>query len=164
MLCWTYSKMLCSIISASTLGYKCFAVGWLNIPHRLSVTSVAATAANFNVMFLLWLKLPQQPNLNVIERKFKRQILMPDPIILGHRACCRCWQMVVTSRARGNSDMPLTCWLIDTKYLHSASTYFSYFIYLPILCPYDRDLHRFYVDDKYTHFHSKVLDFRILRK
>ena len=40
-------------------------------------------------MFLLWLKLsathillPQQPNLNVIERKFKRQILMPDPIIL----------------------------------------------------------------------------------
>ena len=81
-----------------------------------------------------------------------------------HRACCRCWQMVVTSRARGNSDMPLTCWLIDTKYLHSASTYFSYFIYLPILCPYDRDLHRFYVDDKYTHFHSKVLDFRILRK
>ena len=26
--------------------------------------------------------LPQQPNLNVIERKFKRQILMPDPIIL----------------------------------------------------------------------------------
>ena len=41
-------------------------------------------------MFLLWLKLsathillPQQPNLNVIERKFKRQILMPDPIILA---------------------------------------------------------------------------------
>ena len=41
-------------------------------------------------MFLLWLKLsatyillPQQPNLNVIERKFKRQILKPDPIILG---------------------------------------------------------------------------------
>ena len=67
-----------------------------------------------------------------------------------HRACCRCWQMVVTSRARGNSDMPLTCWLIDTKYLHSASTYFSYFIYLPILCPYDRDLHQFYVDDKYV--------------
>ena len=27
--------------------------------------------------------LPQQPNLNVIERKFKRQILKPDPIILG---------------------------------------------------------------------------------
>ena len=26
--------------------------------------------------------LPQQPNLNVIERKFKRQILKPDPIIL----------------------------------------------------------------------------------
>ena len=41
-------------------------------------------------MFLLWLKLsatyillPQQPNLNVIERKFKRQILKPDPIILA---------------------------------------------------------------------------------
>ena len=27
--------------------------------------------------------LPQQPNLNIIERKFKRQILKPDPIILG---------------------------------------------------------------------------------
>ena len=56
-----------------------------------SVTSVAAAAANFNVMFLLWLKLsathillPQQPNLNVIERKFKRQIFMPDSIILDH--------------------------------------------------------------------------------
>ena len=54
-----------------------------------SVTSVAAADANLNVMFLLWLKLsathillPQQPNLNVIERKFKRQILKPDPIIL----------------------------------------------------------------------------------
>ena len=41
-------------------------------------------------MFLLWLKLsatyillPQQPNLNIIERKFKRQILKPDPIILA---------------------------------------------------------------------------------
>ena len=40
-------------------------------------------------MFLLWLKLsathillPQQTYLNVIERKYKRQILMPDPIIL----------------------------------------------------------------------------------
>ena len=40
-------------------------------------------------MFLLWLKLsathillPQQPYLNVIERKYKRQILKPDPIIL----------------------------------------------------------------------------------
>ena len=40
-------------------------------------------------MFLLWLKLsathillPQQPNLNVVDRKFKRQILKPDPIIL----------------------------------------------------------------------------------
>ena len=104
MLCWTCSKMLCSIISASTLGYKCFALGWLNIPHRLSVTSVAAAAANFNVMFVLWLLwlklsathilLPQQLNLNVIERKFRRQILMPDPIILGFRSlslniyCC----------------------------------------------------------------------------
>ena len=54
-----------------------------------SVISVAAAAANLNVMFLLLLKLsathillPQQPNLNVIERKFKRQILKPDPIIL----------------------------------------------------------------------------------
>ena len=54
-----------------------------------SVTSVAAAAENLNVMFLLWLKLsathillPQQSNLNVIERKFKRQILKPDPIIL----------------------------------------------------------------------------------
>ena len=44
-------------------------------------------------MFLLWLKLsatyillPQQPNLNVIERKFKRQILKPDPIILESEA------------------------------------------------------------------------------
>ena len=53
-------------------------------------TSVAAAAANLNVMFLLLLKLsathillPQQPDLNVIERKFKRQILKPDPIILG---------------------------------------------------------------------------------
>ena len=59
-----------------------------------SVTRVAAAAANFNVMFLLWFKLsathillPQQPNLNVIERKFKRQILKPDPIILG----LYCW-------------------------------------------------------------------------
>ena len=40
-------------------------------------------------MFLLLLKLsatyillPQQPNLNEIERKFKRQIFKPDPIIL----------------------------------------------------------------------------------
>ena len=40
-------------------------------------------------MFLLWLKLsatrillPQQRNLNVIERKYKRQIFLPDPIIL----------------------------------------------------------------------------------
>ena len=40
-------------------------------------------------MFLLWSKLsathillPQQPNLNVIERKFKRQIFKPDPIIM----------------------------------------------------------------------------------
>ena len=55
-----------------------------------SVTSVAAAAENLNVMFLLWLKLsathillPQQSNLNVIERKFKRQILKPDPIILA---------------------------------------------------------------------------------
>ena len=52
-------------------------------------TSVAAAAANLNVMFLLWLKLsathillPQQSNLSVIERKFKCQILKPDPIIL----------------------------------------------------------------------------------
>ena len=44
-------------------------------------------------MFLLWLKLsathillPQQTYLNVIERKYKRQILMPDPIILGKNA------------------------------------------------------------------------------
>ena len=58
-----------------------------------SVTSVAAAAENLNVMFLLWLKLsathillPQQSNLNVIERKFKRQILKPDPIILAHNA------------------------------------------------------------------------------
>ena len=29
-----------------------------------------------------YILLPQQPNLNVIERKFKRQILKPDPIIL----------------------------------------------------------------------------------
>ena len=57
---------------------------------QLHCASVAAAAANFNVMFLLWLKLsathillPQQPNLNVIERKFKRQILMPDPIIIA---------------------------------------------------------------------------------
>ena len=41
-------------------------------------------------MFLLWLKLsaahillPQQTYLNVIERKYKRQILLPDPIILA---------------------------------------------------------------------------------
>ena len=27
--------------------------------------------------------LPQQPNLNIIERKFKCQILKPDPIILA---------------------------------------------------------------------------------
>ena len=46
--------------------------------------------ANLNVMFLLWLKLsathillPQQFYLNVIERKYKRQILLPDPIILA---------------------------------------------------------------------------------
>ena len=30
-----------------------------------------------------YIMLPQQPNLNIIERKFKRQILKPDPIILG---------------------------------------------------------------------------------
>ena len=48
-------------------------------------------------MFLLWLKLsatyillPQQPNLNVIERKFKRQILKPDPIILELQGTRRC--------------------------------------------------------------------------
>ena len=47
--------------------------------------------ANLNVMFLLWLKLsathillPQQTFLNVIERKYKRQILLPDPIILDN--------------------------------------------------------------------------------
>ena len=41
-------------------------------------------------MFLLSLKLsathillPQQPYLNVIERKYKRQVLLPDPIILA---------------------------------------------------------------------------------
>ena len=64
--------------------------GLIKYSTTWSVTSVAAAAANLNVMFLLWLKLsathillPQQPNLNVIERKFKRQILKPDPIILG---------------------------------------------------------------------------------
>ena len=30
--------------------------------------------------------LPQQPYLNIIERKYKHQILMPDPIILGMTA------------------------------------------------------------------------------
>ena len=45
---------------------------------------------NLNVMFLLWLKLSATyillplPPLNVIERKFKRQILRPDPIILAN--------------------------------------------------------------------------------
>jgi len=45
---------------------------------------------NLNVMFLLWLKLSATyillplPPLNVIERKFKRQILKPDPIILAN--------------------------------------------------------------------------------
>ena len=29
-----------------------------------------------------YIMLPQQPNLNIIERKFKRQILKPNPIIL----------------------------------------------------------------------------------
>ena len=29
-----------------------------------------------------YILLPQQPNLNIIERKFKSQILKPDPIIL----------------------------------------------------------------------------------
>ena len=64
--------------------------GLIKYSTTWSVTSVAAAAANLNVMFLLWLKLsatyillPQQPNLNVIERKFKRQILKPDPIILA---------------------------------------------------------------------------------
>ena len=49
--------------------------------------------ANLNVMFLLWLKLsathillPQQTFLNVIERKYKRQILLPDPIILDTKS------------------------------------------------------------------------------
>ena len=65
--------------------------GLIKYSTTWSVTSVAAAAANLNVMFLLWLKLsatyillPQQPNLNVIERKFKCQILKPDPIILTH--------------------------------------------------------------------------------
>ena len=47
-------------------------------------------------MFLLWLKLSathillsQQTYLNAIERKYKRQILMPDPIILGEKAAAR---------------------------------------------------------------------------
>ena len=92
-----------------------------------------------------------------------------------HRACCRCWQMVVTSRARGNSDIPLTCWLIDTKYIHSASTYFSYLLYLlahimpiwqrpaSVLCWWQIYSYQSCYTSC-THFHSKVLDFRILRK
>ena len=36
-----------------------------------------------NVITSTYILLPQQPNLNVIERKFKRQILKPDPIILA---------------------------------------------------------------------------------
>ena len=64
--------------------------GLIKYSTTWSVTSVAAAAANLNVMFLLWLKLsathillPQQTYLNVIERKYKRQILLPDPIILA---------------------------------------------------------------------------------
>ena len=51
--------------------------------------SVAGAASNLNVMFLFCLKLsathillPQQTYLNVIERKYQRQIFLPDPIIL----------------------------------------------------------------------------------
>ena len=39
--------------------------------------------------------LPQQPNLNIIERKFKRQILKPDPIILA----CLSFTKIVLSYA-----------------------------------------------------------------
>ena len=74
----------------------CFVVSAEHCNTTWSVTSVAAADTNLNVMFLLWLKLsatyillPQQPNLNVIERKFKRQILKPDPIILGGLANLR---------------------------------------------------------------------------
>ena len=37
-------------------------------------------------VYATYIMLPQQPNLNIIERKFKRQILKPDPIILGETA------------------------------------------------------------------------------
>ena len=68
-------------------------------------------------MFLLWLKLsatyillPQQPNLNVIERKFKRQILKPDPIILGNY----CNQPYITGAAHSQlrGDTASTIWHI----------------------------------------------------
>ena len=99
--------------------------GLIKYSTTWSVTSVAAAAANLNVMFLLWLKLsathillPQQPNLNVIERKFKRQILMPDPIILDPEAqnseprygvVWVCWHEVTYFHAVTAS--PAHCWL-----------------------------------------------------
>ena len=39
--------------------------------------------------------LPQQTYLNVIERKYKRQILMPDPIILEEKALVGAFSVIV---------------------------------------------------------------------
>ena len=51
--------------------------------------------------------LPQQPNLNVIERKFKRQILKPDPIILA-RDTERLPPSLILFRGQ-SGDSPLVC-------------------------------------------------------
>ena len=93
--------------------------GLIKYSTTWSVTSVAAADANLNVMFLLWLKLsathillPQQPNLNVIERKFKRKILMPDPIILAtdtavESPCQKKWERLTAS---AQAQVPVIDW------------------------------------------------------
>ena len=50
------------------------------------------TFVNFRyINNLAYILLSQQPNLNVIERKFKRKILMPDPIILVYFIIITVW-------------------------------------------------------------------------
>ena len=73
--------LICKCFALKRTCSKCFAgrvVKWRPlIGQSLSATHIL---------------LPQQPNLNVIERKFKRQILKPDPIILD---CAAYSQMLI---------------------------------------------------------------------
>ena len=88
-------------------------------------------------MFLLWLKLsatyillPQQPNLNIIERKFKRQILMPDPIILATspgllQVCCQVFYNSIEARAqRCCQHTFMLTWSVFTRPVCCGSTLF----------------------------------------